>query len=423
MTYSCNGSKIASCSHDGSVRIWDATFGSAVGSPLTLSSPAMCLGYSPNANQIALGCYKTIQVLDAGTGEMIKAPFSSHSVVGFGPISFSIDELLPGRYHVYAHSRPAVAKVGSMDQEIGWPDSMAVLKFCGSDRVQGWNGADYFVSPKEGAGEWWDVCFLDVDAHGNVNVRSFNTYCAEEPGYRSVTVTCLDVLGEPVHGVRVQCIMLSMRNTGDFGDSDEAGQVSLRLPLGTYAVSVSHPDFMQTTVSLCVDIEPVHNAVTVPMVKETYFSSPSDMLCVLTGGGSAAKLVVEAPGRCVWESVREQEEAEGGPALEYDHMLQVEPRLIPAMTMLQAGDDLKACMLTRPSAVMCPWVAGDGEERGESLRSRIYDDRIVVVLDGGQYSEANMQLSLFTQVPNARQSCWMYMFLFIAVYIMLQTHV
>ena len=118
------------------------------------------------------------------------------SSCGFGPISVLLKKLLPGRYHVYAHAKSSTVK----EREIGWPDSTALLTFYGSSREQwwteNWSGETTFVCPRDGAGDWWDVCFLDVDDDGKIAVRPFNCYSVEEPGYRTIAFSALDVYGK-----------------------------------------------------------------------------------------------------------------------------------------------------------------------------------------------------------------------------------
>ena len=68
------GKYIASCSDDGTVRVWDAATGKLVVSPLTVDSGeygVLSVSFSPKDNVIAAGCYNgKIHLVDAVAGEV-----------------------------------------------------------------------------------------------------------------------------------------------------------------------------------------------------------------------------------------------------------------------------------------------------------------------------------------------------------------
>ena len=67
------GKYIASCSNDGTVRVWDAGTGEAVGSPLNVDGSISSLDFSPCGTKIAAACndYKndnyTVKILGSSS--------------------------------------------------------------------------------------------------------------------------------------------------------------------------------------------------------------------------------------------------------------------------------------------------------------------------------------------------------------------
>ena len=77
------GKKLVSCSGDRTVRIWDATTGEPIGSPLTVdagdSFGVRSVSFSPKDNVIAAGCSNgKIYLVDALVGE-VKSTLTGHS--------------------------------------------------------------------------------------------------------------------------------------------------------------------------------------------------------------------------------------------------------------------------------------------------------------------------------------------------------
>ena len=56
MCFAPTGKYIASCSDDGTVRVWDAATGEAVGSPLNVDGEVSSLDFSPCGTKIAAAC-------------------------------------------------------------------------------------------------------------------------------------------------------------------------------------------------------------------------------------------------------------------------------------------------------------------------------------------------------------------------------
>ena len=77
------GKYIASCSDDGTVRVWDAATGEAVGSPLGVDGPVWCVNFSPDGEFIAAGYGYDghIQMFKAQTGEKFQSPLTGHRYV------------------------------------------------------------------------------------------------------------------------------------------------------------------------------------------------------------------------------------------------------------------------------------------------------------------------------------------------------
>src|SRR5882757_5176586 len=81
MSYSPNGTHIATGSSDRTIRIWDAETGVAVGNPLE-GHPAYVLSvaYSPNGQHIISGSEdRTIRIWDAKTGAAVGNPLEGHT--------------------------------------------------------------------------------------------------------------------------------------------------------------------------------------------------------------------------------------------------------------------------------------------------------------------------------------------------------
>ena len=87
VVFSPNGKVIASCSGEGymrdnSVRLWDASTGEPIGSPLTVDSGeygVLSVSFSPKDNVIAAGCYNgKIHLVDAVAGE-VKSTLTGHN--------------------------------------------------------------------------------------------------------------------------------------------------------------------------------------------------------------------------------------------------------------------------------------------------------------------------------------------------------
>ena len=78
------GKKLASCSADQTIMVWDATTGEPIGSPLAVDSGeygVLSVSFSPKDNVIAAGCYNgKIHLVDAVAGE-VKSTLAGHRYV------------------------------------------------------------------------------------------------------------------------------------------------------------------------------------------------------------------------------------------------------------------------------------------------------------------------------------------------------
>ena len=76
-----SGKKLVSGSSDNTVRVWDATTGEPIGSPLAVDSGVLSVSFSPKDNVIAAGCYNgKIHLVDAVAGE-VKSTLTGHRYV------------------------------------------------------------------------------------------------------------------------------------------------------------------------------------------------------------------------------------------------------------------------------------------------------------------------------------------------------
>ena len=82
MCFAPTGKYIASCSDDGTVRVWDATTGEPVGSPLGVDAGpdgVQSVSFSPKGDVIAAGCSNgKIYLVDALAGE-VKSTLAGHT--------------------------------------------------------------------------------------------------------------------------------------------------------------------------------------------------------------------------------------------------------------------------------------------------------------------------------------------------------
>nr|GAT47712.1 predicted protein [Mycena chlorophos] len=91
VAFSPDGTHIASCSGDHTVRIWDAATGEALGSPLKGHGDwVTSVAFSPDETRIASGSYDcTVRIWDAATGEALGSPLEGHGAlvtsVAFSP--------------------------------------------------------------------------------------------------------------------------------------------------------------------------------------------------------------------------------------------------------------------------------------------------------------------------------------------------
>ena len=80
------GKKLVSCSDDGTVRVWDATTGEPIGSPLRGDKQVNCVAFSPDGDMLAAGDGLSggfmeagnVRLYDVQTGE-VKSTLTGHS--------------------------------------------------------------------------------------------------------------------------------------------------------------------------------------------------------------------------------------------------------------------------------------------------------------------------------------------------------
>ncbi|EUC66989.1 vegetative incompatibility protein HET-E-1, putative, partial [Rhizoctonia solani AG-3 Rhs1AP] len=83
IAFSPDGTKLASCSHDRTIRVWDIKSGTTVGSPFTgHSGRVWSIAFSHDGRWIASGGLNTdnnIMVWDTLTGSVVLGPLSGHT--------------------------------------------------------------------------------------------------------------------------------------------------------------------------------------------------------------------------------------------------------------------------------------------------------------------------------------------------------
>ena len=76
------GKKLASCSKDNTIRVWDPTTGEPIGSPLRGDKEVHCVSFSPDGDMLAAGDgdYQggNVRLYDVQTGE-VKSTLGGHS--------------------------------------------------------------------------------------------------------------------------------------------------------------------------------------------------------------------------------------------------------------------------------------------------------------------------------------------------------
>ncbi|CCA71170.1 hypothetical protein PIIN_05106 [Serendipita indica DSM 11827] len=91
VAFSPDGSRIASCSEDHTIRLWDVDTGEPMGNPFRGHSGSVwAVAFSPDGSRVASGSAdKTIRLWDANTGEQLGEPLRGHSdwvkAVAFSP--------------------------------------------------------------------------------------------------------------------------------------------------------------------------------------------------------------------------------------------------------------------------------------------------------------------------------------------------
>ena len=81
MSFSPNGTRIATGSVDKTIRIWDAEFGTVVGEPITgHNGDVNSIAYSPDGRYIISGSSdRTVRIWDAETGAAVGKPLERHT--------------------------------------------------------------------------------------------------------------------------------------------------------------------------------------------------------------------------------------------------------------------------------------------------------------------------------------------------------
>jgi len=69
ITFSPDGSRVATASYDSTARLWDAQTGAPLGSPMEHDAPVYCITFSPDGSRVATGSFDfTARLWDAQTG-------------------------------------------------------------------------------------------------------------------------------------------------------------------------------------------------------------------------------------------------------------------------------------------------------------------------------------------------------------------
>jgi WD40 repeat protein len=92
VAFSPDGQEIVSSGQDGTVRLWDAATGQAVGGPMTgHQSPVFSVAFSPDGRRIVSGGHDgTVRLWDAATGRAVGKPMTGHED-GAWRVAFSPD--------------------------------------------------------------------------------------------------------------------------------------------------------------------------------------------------------------------------------------------------------------------------------------------------------------------------------------------
>jgi hypothetical protein len=122
-------------------------------------------------------------------------------------------------------------------------------------------------------------------------------------------------------------------------------------------------------------------------VKPSYFTSPEDLLCVLTSGVAGATLKVETPGRCVCSEPNNPEQRAPKEPPWGASPPSLTGALQPMSLSCMHNGMLTTCMLTRPAPASCPWALSLA---GHTCR-HLLEDRLYVHFEG-EMDKANMQV-------------------------------
>ena len=101
VAFSHDGKRVVSGSDDGTVRLWDAETGEAIGEPFqSHDGPVSSVAFSHDSKRVVSGSSDgTVRVWDAETGEAIGEPFQGHDGFVYS-VAFSHDGKQIGRAHV-----------------------------------------------------------------------------------------------------------------------------------------------------------------------------------------------------------------------------------------------------------------------------------------------------------------------------------
>ncbi|KDN33884.1 hypothetical protein RSAG8_13024, partial [Rhizoctonia solani AG-8 WAC10335] len=110
--YSRDGTKLASCSSDGTIRVWNPNDGTLITGPILAHSGRVgSVAFSPDGNHIASGADDcTVRLWDTRTGELVAGPYEGHCDVIWS-VAFS-----PSGTHIVSGSHDGTIRIWDINK-------------------------------------------------------------------------------------------------------------------------------------------------------------------------------------------------------------------------------------------------------------------------------------------------------------------